>query len=89
MIKQLMISCREATLLTEKKMGGRLSFTDRLRLVIHQALCDGCRRYQQQSRLIDHIFRAQSTTAETREATGLEDRVLKSLEGHDRIKGSE
>ncbi len=50
MMKYLMLSCREATRLTEKKLTlGKLSFLDNIQLAMHLRMCDRCKRYAEQS----------------------------------------
>lgn len=45
-----MLSCREATRLTEKKLTlGKLSFLDNIQLAMHLRMCDRCKRYAEQS----------------------------------------
>lgn len=53
---KLMISCRLATELIEKKHHAGLSWRERVLLPLHLALCDACRQYQVQSSLLEKLF---------------------------------
>ncbi|WP_282778434.1 hypothetical protein [Phaeodactylibacter xiamenensis] len=53
----LMISCKKATELTEKKLLGSISAMESLQLFMHRALCKACRRYGVQSREIDAFLK--------------------------------
>lgn len=55
-IRAIMISCKEATLLVEKKSIFGLSVSDRFRLKLHTIFCGVCRRYQFQSTRIDRLL---------------------------------
>lgn len=55
-----MLSCREATRLTEKKLTlGKLSFLDNIQLAMHLRMCDRCKRYAEQSAGIEEALRHQ------------------------------
>jgi len=60
MMKYLMLSCREATRLTEKKLTvGKLSFWGNLQLAMHIRMCDRCQRYAGQSAVIEKALHRQ------------------------------
>lgn len=52
----LVLSCKTATLLIEKAQRQKLGPLRRLQLSMHLRICDGCLRYQQQSRLIEQVL---------------------------------
>jgi len=52
----LMISCAKATELIEKRNASGLSAMEKVKLRIHTAMCDACRRYRGQSEFIDAIL---------------------------------
>lgn len=60
MLKKLMnaliLSCKKATELVEKKQVTGLSFFEGFRLSTHLLLCRACRSYEKQSLLLDKIF---------------------------------
>lgn len=67
-MKYLMLSCREATRLTEKKLtSGRLSLLDNIQLAMHLRMCDRCRRYAQQSTSIEKVLEQQLKEQEENE----------------------
>lgn len=43
-----MLSCKEATLLISQGMDRKLTLRERGSLLIHQAICKGCRAYERQ-----------------------------------------
>ena len=52
-----MISCKNATLLIEKKLATKLSVKERLRLKLHLFLCKACADYGIQSAWIDKVLK--------------------------------
>lgn len=55
-----MLSCCEATRLTEKKLTqGKLSLWGNMQLAIHLRMCERCRRYAQQSAAIEKVLEHQ------------------------------
>lgn len=48
----LLLSCKQATRLLSESLDRPLGLTERLELRLHLKICTGCRRYQQQLRLI-------------------------------------
>ncbi|MCB0655883.1 MAG: hypothetical protein KDC57_07100 [Saprospiraceae bacterium] len=82
----LLVSCREATLLVEKKLQGQLTIKERVQLVVHTAICQACRGYQQQSGIIERALRAHFTPdgKVNQSDTGkLEERIIRLLEDGD------
>jgi len=56
-MKGLMISCKKACELIEKKNADKLSFFELLRLRTHTLICYACRLYEKQSNRINNILR--------------------------------
>ena len=80
----LMLSCKKATELIEKKSLVGLSWKENVRLRMHTTMCDGCTAYQKQSLLIDtllqhHISDDTSTTIPLVENNALKDRIITKL----------
>ena len=46
------ISCRKATMLTIKKEANETSVFENMKLSLHFSICDGCKRFASQSKLI-------------------------------------
>mgnify|MGYP001102779299 FL=1 len=59
--KKLLISCKEATMLSVQKAKITLSFTDRMRLFIHLLICQYCRLFDKQIKMIDTILSTWNT----------------------------
>ena len=57
MMELIMLSCKKATLLIEKKLLTPLSFKEKVQLKMHKSLCTACTNYEQQSVLIDELLR--------------------------------
>jgi glucose-6-phosphate-specific signal transduction histidine kinase len=55
----LMLSCRKATELIEKKLLTNLSFREKVQLKMHKSFCDACTAYEKQSKLIDKLLSKQ------------------------------
>jgi len=60
MMKSLMISCKKATELIEKKTVVGLSLSETMQLRMHTAMCSACTNYQKQSLFIDHLLKRSS-----------------------------
>ena len=52
MMKYLMANCLEATMLMAKKEEGKISFREKLSLMMHTSMCSLCRRFQKQTAVI-------------------------------------
>ncbi len=57
MIKTLILSCKKATELVEKRSIVSLSFKETVLLHVHTAICDACATYQKQSVVIDDMLK--------------------------------
>ena len=49
----IMLSCKKAAELIDKKSVTSLTLKEKLQLQMHNAICDGCLAYEKQSKLID------------------------------------
>ncbi|MFZ1280363.1 MAG: hypothetical protein WAR59_05955 [Ignavibacteriaceae bacterium] len=54
--KKLMITCKEATMLSVQKTEISLSFSDRMRLFMHLLVCQYCRLFNKQNKMIDRLL---------------------------------
>ncbi|MEO9021814.1 MAG: hypothetical protein ABI237_16745 [Ginsengibacter sp.] len=52
----IMLSCKKATALIEKKLLVKLSFREKVQLKMHKSFCDACTAYEKQSKLIDKLL---------------------------------
>lgn len=78
----LMLSCRKATELIEKKSVTRLSVKEKIGLGLHKSICDACTAYEKQSRKLDELMRDQSKkNADGSHTTNLKEKIIKSLPG--------
>lgn len=57
----LFLSCLKATELIEKKLHIKISLKEKLRLKIHKSMCNACRRYDKQSKIMDIVLRKYSS----------------------------
>lgn len=60
--KKLMISCKDATMITIKKAEISVPFYDRLRLFIHLIICQYCRLFEKQNKIIDKLLKNWQTS---------------------------
>ena len=51
-----MLSCKKATEMVEKKTVTSLSFIEKLKLKMHLSMCDACKAYEKQSKIIDNFL---------------------------------
>lgn len=65
----LMLSCRKATELMERKLYTDLGQTEKFQLFLHTRMCDACRLYEKQSQFMDSVLRKQSATPNHRKAS--------------------
>ncbi len=79
----MMLSCSAATELMEKKLIERLTSGERLKLFFHAAVCDACRRYEKQSRLLETFLKSKEQAPLPNELTeiaqGLEEKIMEKL----------
>lgn len=52
MMRHLMISCKDATLLTAKNEEGKLSLGEIIKLGIHTSMCSLCKKFEKQAHTI-------------------------------------
>ena len=50
------LSCKKASELIDKKAVVKLSLRENMMLDIHTSICDICKQYEKQSRIIDEIL---------------------------------
>ena len=50
------ISCDQAAFLVSKSQHTRLTLIERIKLIVHLAICPHCRRYQKQIKFLDKII---------------------------------
>lgn len=60
LMNKIMLSCRKATELTEKKQEKALANREKVQLFFHLKLCSGCSAYQKQSELISKALKSEA-----------------------------
>jgi len=53
LMNTIFLSCKKATALLEKKLHVKLSFTQRMQLKMHTAMCKPCSKYEEQSAILE------------------------------------
>ena len=82
----IILSCRKATELIEKKLHTKLSRRERIQLKWHNSICDICPLYEKQVVFLDNVLKANSpeTAIEqlfsTEEIKSLQDKIILSIE---------
>ncbi|MBI5326310.1 MAG: hypothetical protein HZB41_13730 [Ignavibacteriae bacterium] len=51
-----MLSCKKATELIEKELSIKLTKTEKFKLHFHVSMCNACRTYKKQSKIIDEAL---------------------------------
>ncbi len=75
-----MLSCRKATELMEKKQHAGLSLMEKLKLKVHAKVCNGCREYSSQSKLMEKALQREGDTLpDTADTDALRSRILQRL----------
>lgn len=52
LMKSMMINCHQATFLISKREEGKLSFSERVHLAMHLAMCKFCKLFEKQTAFI-------------------------------------
>ncbi len=60
LMNKMMLSCKRATELMDKKAYVNLSSVENFQLFLHTRMCDACRLYKKQSRLLESILKKQA-----------------------------
>lgn len=85
----LLLSCKKATELIEKRSFIGLKLLDRIRLQWHLRLCEACSLYESHSKQIDHMMQhththtPSSTPSEALAAQAFKERLIKALHDAD------
>lgn len=56
-MNRLMLSCKKASELIDKKSVVKLSMKENVMLHMHTIMCDGCKAYQKQSKFLDKLLK--------------------------------
>lgn len=56
----LMLSCKKSTELMDRKAHAQLGLVDNFQLMLHRSMCDACRLYERQGRMIDTFLHSQA-----------------------------
>jgi len=80
----VMLSCKKATELIEKKSVINLSFKEKVQLRMHKSMCDACTAYEKQSKAIDealhmHIHSPESENIAPMQNEALKDKIINNL----------
>ncbi|HTC00998.1 MAG TPA: hypothetical protein VK705_09975 [Ferruginibacter sp.] len=82
----IVLSCRKATQLIEKKLHTELSARERVQLKLHKGICDACTLYEKQVVFIEKILKKDSTTPTTeqtipdKDVQDLQAKIIRSIE---------
>ncbi|MCR9289646.1 MAG: hypothetical protein NXI23_19900 [Bacteroidetes bacterium] len=82
-MQKIMLSCEEVTLLMEKKLEEKHSLKERIALFFHTMMCDACKQYEKQTRLLDSFLKANKKAVSEQEldfdSKKLEEKILQQL----------
>ena len=56
LMNTLMLSCKKASELIDKQSVIKLSIKEKVMLYMHTSMCEGCKAYQKQSKLLDEFL---------------------------------
>lgn len=73
----MMLSCKKATELVEKKSLVDLSWREKAQLNMHTRMCDACSAYKKQSELLDKILYQQYSNDQNESIVLIENKNLK------------
>ncbi len=77
-----MISCKEASYLSSKKLDAKLSVNELLQLFIHICICSLCRRYAHEIKLLHQLLQKAGKTS----LSMLPESTRLSIQSQQRIK---
>jgi hypothetical protein len=80
----LLLSCKKATALSDKKSETGLTWTENVQLRMHISICDGCKTYIKQSEIIErtlhlHFGKLKEQELPVEENKELKERILSKL----------
>ena len=81
-MNMLMLSCKKATSLIEKKSFIGLSFKEKIQLKMHKSMCDACSNYEKQSQKLDDLLQKEihsSDSAPLLKNEALKEKIIKNL----------
>ena len=61
LMNKMMLSCKKATQLVEKKWVVKLTLQENLQLKLHTTMCSACKEYQKKSRIIEKALERMNT----------------------------
>ncbi len=73
----LMLSCKKAAALIDKKTEVKLSWKENMQLHMHTSMCDACTAYKKQSRFIDKALHTYIHAIREGINTTIENKALK------------
>ena len=82
----LVLSCKKATELIEKRIHFSLNRIESVQLFVHTSMCDACKSYQKQSADLDNILNTHSqknvspTSSKVSLSEDVKARILRELE---------
>ena len=75
------IYCNSATELIEKRNVAKLALSEEIKLFLHLGVCSACRKYKEQSRLIDEwMTKRRRNNEKSGENAELKERIISALE---------
>jgi len=85
LINILVLSCKRASGLIEKKANLSLNPLEKVQLFIHTSMCDACKSYEKQSRDLDsmldkHMHIGQSDISEDTLSADIKNKIISDLE---------
>ena len=85
LMNYLMLSCRKASALIDKKAETKITLKEKIQLKLHTSMCDACTAYLKQSQIINdalhkHLHHpAQNDINETISNKALRDKIISNL----------
>jgi len=86
LMQKLMLSCKKATELIDKKIHSGISRDEKVKLYFHTMICSACTNYEKQSQKIDNVLIGTNTYHEDTHHTqavppdGLIERIIHKLD---------
>lgn len=78
----LMISCRKAGELVEKKLHGEITVSERAALAMHSGLCEACRAYEKDSARLQKAISDRFNPMRKEASEGLKQTIKDKVQKH-------
>ena len=74
----MVLSCKTAAALIDKKLMFKLTWRENVQLHVHSSICEACKSFQKQSKVLDSVLNQHIRNADDLKITSLTNHELKN-----------